>query len=124
MPSSMMDRRDFLRSAAAVAGATVAQPLLARRGAHAADAQGTRGPRAGRKRCGPGSVYALAPHGAADGRGHAKATLDYHWKFKTDIVKVMSDFAYPKPAGNWYELKALENPFPEQIRALELIKSG
>ena len=31
---------------------------------------------------------------------------------------------YPKPAGNWYELKVLDNPFPEQIRALELIRDG
>jgi uroporphyrinogen decarboxylase len=36
----------------------------------------------------------------------------------------MSDFPYPKPAGNWYELKPLENPFPDQIRALELIRDG
>jgi uroporphyrinogen decarboxylase len=36
----------------------------------------------------------------------------------------MSDFEYPKPAGNWYELKILDNPFPDQIRVLELINSG
>ncbi len=55
---------------------------------------------------------------------HAKATLEFHRKFHTDLVKVMSDFQYPKPGGTWYELKALPDPFPEQIRALEIIREG
>ena len=33
------------------------------------------------------------------GDHHAKATLDFHRKFRTDLVKVMSDFPYPKPEG-------------------------
>ena len=36
----------------------------------------------------------------------------------------MSDYPYPKPAGKWYELKVEANPFPEQLRALELIRQG
>ena len=36
----------------------------------------------------------------------------------------MSDFDYPKPAGKWYQLKVNPNPFPDQIRALELIRNG
>jgi uroporphyrinogen decarboxylase len=55
---------------------------------------------------------------------HARATLDFHRQYRTDFVKVMSDFAYPRPAGKWYELKVESNPFPAQIRALELIKNG
>jgi uroporphyrinogen decarboxylase len=55
---------------------------------------------------------------------HAKATLDFHLKYRTDIVKVMSDFPYPKPPGAWYELKVDGNPFPQQIRALEQIRAG
>jgi uroporphyrinogen decarboxylase len=55
---------------------------------------------------------------------HAARTLEFHRQYNTDIVKVMSDFPYPKPAGKWYELKPLENPFPDQIRALELIRQG
>src|SRR5947209_18340106 len=56
---------------------------------------------------------------------HAKATLDFHQKYRTDIVKVMSDFPYPKgKRKNWYELKPLDNVFPEQIQALELIRDG
>ena len=44
--------------------------------------------------------------------------------YRTDLVKVMSDFPYPKPTGKWYELKVNPNPFPDQIRALELIRNG
>src|SRR5258706_3933422 len=55
---------------------------------------------------------------------HVKATLDFHAKYRTDLVKVMSDFPYPKPQGPWYELKVDDNPFPEQIRALEQIRAG
>jgi uroporphyrinogen decarboxylase len=50
---------------------------------------------------------------------HAKATLEFHRKFRTDLVKVMSDFPYPKPVA-----KVEENPFPEQIRALEMIRDS
>jgi len=55
---------------------------------------------------------------------HARMTLEFHRKFSTDLVKVMSDYAYPKPAGKWYEVKALDNPFSTQIKALELIRAG
>jgi len=55
---------------------------------------------------------------------HAQATLEFHNAYRTDIVKVMSDFPYPKPKGKWYELKPEPNPFPQQIRALELIRDG
>src|SRR5207237_7083718 len=56
---------------------------------------------------------------------HASATLEFHQKYRTDLVKVMSDFPYPKgKRENWYELRVEENPFPQQIRALELIRDG
>ncbi len=55
---------------------------------------------------------------------HAASTLEFHRKFRTDLVKVMSDYPYPKPNGKWYELRVEEDPFPEQIRALELIRDG
>lgn len=48
---------------------------------------------------------------------HAFATLKFHRDYRTGIVKVMSGFPYPKPAGNWWELKLQENPFAPQIRA-------
>jgi uroporphyrinogen decarboxylase len=55
---------------------------------------------------------------------HARATLDFHRRYRTDIVKVMSDFPYPKGAGKWYELKPVDDPFPDQIQALKLIRDG
>jgi uroporphyrinogen-III decarboxylase len=62
--------------------------------------------------------------GLKSAEAHAERTLAFHKQYRTDIVKVMSDFPYPKPQGKWYELKSLENPFPDQIRALELIRNG
>lgn len=55
---------------------------------------------------------------------HAKATLDFHRTYRTDIVKVMSDFPYPKPTGRWYELEVKKDPFPRQVHALKLIRDG
>jgi len=62
--------------------------------------------------------------GLTEPEAHAKATLAFHAAYRTDIVKVMSDFPYPKPKGKWYEVKNELNPFPQQIRALELIRDG
>ena len=50
-----------------------------------------------------------------------QATLDFHARFSTDLVKVMSDFPYPQPPGQWYDLKEEANPFPAQIQALTAI---
>ncbi len=55
------------------------------------------------------------------GDRHAQATLDFHRKFRTDLVKVMSDFPYPDRITS---LEVRENPFPEQIRALEIIRDA
>jgi uroporphyrinogen-III decarboxylase len=56
---------------------------------------------------------------------HAEKSLSFHRAYHTDIVKVMSDFPYPKPSGRqWYQLKVEDDPFPQQIKALELIRDG
>lgn len=56
-------------------------------------------------------------------RKHAEATLDFHRRANTDLIKVMSDFPYPKTAqGNWWDLKVSSNPFPAQIDALAAIR--
>jgi uroporphyrinogen decarboxylase len=121
----MTDRRSFLVSAAAFACTSIAQPIL---GQVAGQKPLSRKERVDRALAGRDVDRPPFTHwhhfGPQTAEVHAKATLDYHWKYKTDIVKVMSDFEYPKPAGNWYELKVLDNPFPDQIRALELINSG
>ena len=62
--------------------------------------------------------------GLKTAEAHATRTLEFHRLYHTDLVKVMSDFPYPKPPGKWYELKVNPNPFPDQIHALELIRDG
>jgi uroporphyrinogen decarboxylase len=53
-----------------------------------------------------------------------KAILDFHAQFRTDLVKVMSDYAYPKPQGSWLEAREESNPFPAQIQALTAINQS
>lgn len=55
---------------------------------------------------------------------HAEATLAFHRAYQTDLVKVMSDFPYPKPAGAWFDVREDASPFPAQLRALEAIAQG
>jgi uroporphyrinogen decarboxylase len=55
---------------------------------------------------------------------HAQSTLAFHDKFRTDLVKVMSDYPYPKPSAEWFDVKVEQNPFARQIRALELVRDG
>jgi uroporphyrinogen-III decarboxylase len=55
----------------------------------------------------------------------AQDHLEFHRAFNTDIVKVMNDFDYPKSeTGKWYELKALDSPFPEQLNTLKIVRDG
>jgi uroporphyrinogen decarboxylase len=112
-----MQRRQFLFSAAALA----APALLAKAGL-------TRKERVDRALAGRDvdrTPFTFWHHfGLNTAEDHARATLDFHRAYRTDLVKVMSDFPYPKPAGKWFELKPLDNPFPAQIRSLELIRDG
>jgi len=111
-----MLRRNFLLTAAAV------RPLL--RGAAAL----SRKERVDRALAGKDvdrPPFSLWHHfGLKTAQEHAARTLEFHRAYRTDFVKVMSDFDYPKPAGKWYELKVNPNPFPDQIRSLELIRDG
>jgi len=53
----------------------------------------------------------------------AQDHLDFHRAYKTDIVKVMNDFDYPKSTtGKWYELKPLDSPYPKQLETLRIIR--
>jgi hypothetical protein len=55
----------------------------------------------------------------------AQDHLDFHRTYNTDIVKVMNDFDYPQSTtGKWYELKALNSPFPDQLATLRLVRDG
>lgn len=59
--------------------------------------------------------FGLEKQGAA---AHAQRTLEFHRAYQTDFLKVMSDFPYPKG-----EKGVLESPFPEQLKALEIIRT-
>lgn len=54
---------------------------------------------------------------------HARATLDFHRRYHTDLVKVMSDFPYPG-AVSLDQLRVQASPFPAQLKALALIRDG
>lgn len=113
----MISRRRFLLAAGAAATASGAKQMTSRGRVDRA----LRGEDVDRP---PFSMWHHFGLEKLPGERHAEATLAFHRKFRTDLVKVMSDYPYPKPKGNWWELKVEENPFPEQIRALELIRDG
>jgi uroporphyrinogen decarboxylase len=111
-----MNRREFLLSTAAAAAVFGGAERLTRKSRvdRALNGQDVDRP-----------PFSLWHHfGLTTAEAHAERTLAFHKDYRTDFVKVMSDFPYPKPDGKWYELKPLANPFPDQIRALEKIRDG
>lgn len=71
--------------------------------------------------------FSLWHHFGLESQGpeaHAKATLDFQRRYGTDLVKVMSDFPYPRPDGGWLAAKPVDSPFPAQLRALGMIRDG
>ena len=56
--------------------------------------------------------------GLKTAEAHAARTLEFHRLYHTDLVKVMSDFPYPKPPGKWYELKVLSQERAAQVAGL------
>lgn len=55
---------------------------------------------------------------------HAEQTLVFHRDYGTDLIKVMSDFPFPKSSGEWWNVKVESNPFAPQIEALRLVRDG
>ena len=111
-----MNRRNFLFTAAA--GAAFARDRMTPRERMDTMLKGEMPDRA---------PYTLWYHFGLEKEGperFARATIDFHKRFKTDFIKVMSDFPYPKPPGVWYELREVPQPFPQQIRALEIIRDA
>ena len=112
----MLNRRLFLAASAAAAAA--AQPPLSSRQRvdRALAGQSVDRP--------PRSLwhhFGLERQGAAK---HAEAILAFHRDYKTDLVKVMSDFPFPKPKGQWWEVKELTSPYAPQLEALAIINRG
>jgi uroporphyrinogen decarboxylase len=55
----------------------------------------------------------------------AQDHLDFHRMYKTDIVKVMNDFDYPKSTtGKWFDLRPLDSPYPNQLETLRRVRDG
>jgi uroporphyrinogen decarboxylase len=113
----MVSRRNFLFSSAAAAltlrGATMTSKERVDRALQGQDVDRS-----------PFSFWYHFLDAAKPGEEHARSTLAFHDKFHTDLVKVMSDYPYPKPKAEWYVLREEKNPFPQQIVALEKIRDG
>lgn len=110
-----MRRRDFLMALAAAPAARGAMQPRERLDAALAGKSVDRPP------------YSLWYHFGLESKGpesHARATLSFHERFSTDLVKVMSDFPYPKPAGRWWEARPVASPFEPQLKALATVRDG
>jgi uroporphyrinogen decarboxylase len=121
-----MNRRSFLRSAAGITGFALTKPILAGAAGTTALTHKERVDRAlrGEDIDRPPFTFYLhykRPTAQLEAQDH----LQLHRDYKTDIVKVMNDFDYPKSTtGKWYELKALESPYPQQLDTLRLVRDG
>ena len=114
-----MKRREFLFTAAALSATGLAQSKLTPKDRVNLILAGKKPDRA------PFTFWHHFGDAALPGIKHATSTLEFQRKYHLDIVKVMSDYAYPKSTGaQWYQLKELVSPFPEQLVALELIRDG
>ncbi len=121
-----MNRRSFLRTSAMAAGVTLTSPAFA---TSTGKEKLTHKERVDRALAGrdldrpPFTFYHHYKRPTAE--QEAQDHLDFHRAYKTDIVKVMNDFDYPAAAtGQWWELKPLDNPYPRQLKTLELIRDG
>lgn len=107
----MINRRSFLMGAAAVPAIARKRKMDSRERIDAV----LRGEAADRP------PFSLWHHFGLEAEGpeaHARKTLEFHARYGTDLVKVMSDFPYPRETG------VLATPFPAQLRALEFIRDG
>ena len=121
-----MNRRSFLRSAAGITGLALTKPILAGAAGTTALTHKERvdGALRGEDVDRPPFTFYLhykRPTAQLEAQDH----LQLHRDYKTDIVKVMNDFDYPKSTTDkWYELKALESPYPQQLDTLGLVRDG
>jgi uroporphyrinogen decarboxylase len=117
----MIHRRGFLRGAAVTAGLAIATPAFGKKLGHkervdrALHGQDVDRP--------PFTFYHhfKRPTPQLEAQDH----LEFHRAYDTDIVKVMNDFDYPRATkGSWYELDAVDSPYPDQLKTLEIIRVG
>ena len=121
-----MKRRDFLSGAAAAAGFALSKPALAGKSGSAVLSHKERVDKALLGQDVDRPPYTFYRHyGRPTARLEAQDHLELHRTYKTDIVKVMNDFEYPKSTtGKWHELKPLDSPYPKQLETLRLVRDG
>ena len=121
-----MNRRNFLRSAARVAGLALTKPILARTAGTTVLTHKERVDRTLLAQDVDRPPFTFYRHyNRPSPQLEADDHLNFHRTYKTDIVKVMNDFDYPKSTTDkWYELKPLDSPYPEQLNTLQLIRDG
>jgi hypothetical protein len=119
-----MNRRNFLSGSAATAGLALAGTAFGKKSGSSSLTHKERVDRAlsGRDLDRPPFTFYhhyKRPTAQLEAQDH----LDFHRTYNTDIVKVMNDFDYPQSTtGKWYELKALDSPFPDQLATLRLVR--
>jgi uroporphyrinogen decarboxylase len=121
-----MKRRDFLSGAAAVAGLALTETGFARNSGSSPLGHKERVDKALLGQDVDRPPYTFYRHyGRPTAQLEAQDHLELHRTYKTDIVKVMNDFEYPKStSGKWYELKPLDSPYPKQLETLRLVRDG
>jgi hypothetical protein len=122
----MMNRRNFLSAAAATAGLAFSSRSLLSAAANSSLSHTERVDRALRGQEVDRPPYTFYHHyKRPTGLLEAQDHLEFHRAYKTDIVKVMNDFDYPKSATDkWYELKPVDSPYSEQLATLEALRKG
>jgi uroporphyrinogen decarboxylase len=123
---NMMNRRDFLSGAAVTAGLALSKSTYAKKSGSPLLSHKDRVDKALTGQEVDRPPYTFYRHyGRPTAQLEARDHLDFHRSYKTDIVKVMNDFEYPKSTtGKWYELKHLDSPYPNQLETLRLVRDG
>ena len=123
-----MKRRDFLSgaAAAAAAGFALSKPAFARKSGSSLLSHKERVDKALLGQDVDRPPYTFYRHyGRPTAQLEAQDHLELHRTYKTDIVKVMNDFDYPKStSAKWYELKPLDSPYPKQLETLRHVRDG
>jgi uroporphyrinogen decarboxylase len=121
-----MNRRQFLHSVAATAGLALTRSAYPFTSGTATLTHKERVDRALRGQDVDRPPFTFYRHyKGITAQQEAQDHLDFHRRYKTDIVKVMNDFKYPaSTSGKWYELKTLESPYPKQLETLKIVRDG
>jgi uroporphyrinogen decarboxylase len=121
-----MNRRKFLSASAATATLALGRPVFGNKAGSATLSHKQRVDRTLRGQDLDRPPFTFYHHyKRPTAQREAQDHLEFHRTYNTDIVKVMNDFDYPQSTtGKWYELKPLDEPFPNQLATLRLVRDG